>query len=508
MQYFKKFGAGVAVLLLITIAPAFAENSIGVETLAADEVLTHVQQEEDFTNANEKQNTINMVGMLIEVGSTDVPTTMIIRGNADHVDYTVNIGANTALGQRRDQYTNLADWIPGDQIRVIGLRNENTNVIDAHIVANLSIKTVTDFGLNGWIDGIDETTGIIQVQWQGKMIPVHITESTHIVAGLKNPATLADLQIGDRVRGRLLKRVGEDVREAKILIVLRRGENLFMKVRTWVTRGQLVALDNITTPTRMQVKILVNKNLRAGDVNNLVGQVGDVRTVNVSTDTKLVTYNAGKMTLEDMVIGDRLLIVGRANDAGEIDARIIKDNTARAVSTQGYAGTIVRIDPTTQSASIFWHGAVHRVDLNDARILSSVDGDKSVLAVGDLRVGDRVRGRGTKNARLPIINCDLLVVVKNQNYTYGDTIKLERKIVETPEGTVEVEVEVEATGTSSTTVSIETSMEGKTVLSDDGSVTTGDAAVSTDVTTSVGGGSDTSVTTNSTSSASTGGNSG
>ncbi|PJC39458.1 MAG: hypothetical protein CO043_04190, partial [Parcubacteria group bacterium CG_4_9_14_0_2_um_filter_48_40] len=116
--------------------------------------------------------------------------------------------------------------------------------------------------------------------------------------------------------------------------------------------------------------------------------------------------------------------------------------------------------------------------------------------------------RGTKNARLPIINCDLLVVVKNQNYTYGDTIKLERKIVETPEGTVEVEVEVEATGTSSTTVSIETSMEGKTVVSDDGSVTTGDAAVSTDVTTSVGGGSDTSVTTNSTSSASTGGNSG
>jgi len=518
MRLFKKWSVGILTLLMLaSITPVLAQNSNDVEILAEDEVLTPVQQEEDFTNPNEVQTNINMVGMLVEIGSTDVPTTMIIRNNADHVDYTVNIGENTILGQRRDQYTHLSDWIPGDQIRVIGLRNENTSVIDANIVADLSISLVTNSGLNGWIDSIDAEDSIVGVQWNGKIIKTKITDHTHIVAGLKNPAMLTDLHIGDRVRGRLIRRAGSDVLDAKILVVLRRGRNLFMKVRTWVTRGELVALDNTATPTQIQVKILRNKNLRAGDVNNLVGQEGDVRTVNVSEDTKLVSYKASKFILKNMIIGDRLLIVGRANDMGEIDARIIKDNTIRVVSTQGYAGTIVHLNPKTKSASIFWQGGVYRVDLNHARILNAIDGDKSVLDFSDLHVGDRVRGRGVKNAHLPIIDARLLVVVKNKKYTFGHNIKLERKVITTPEGTVKVNVEVNAnddsasitdvqTSADGTTVDVSANAQGTTTTSDNGTVTTSDASANNSVTTNIGDGIDTSVTTNATTVANTEGN--
>ncbi len=508
MQFFKNWGIGVlALLMLAGIAPVFATSTDGVETLAEDEILTAVDQEQDFTNEDEDQISVNIVGMLIEIGSTDVPTTMIIRGNADQAAYTVNIGENTVLGQRRDQMTQLSDWIPGDQIRVIGAHNQNTNVIDANIVVNHSIKTVSNKGLNGWIEEIDTENSIVGVQWRGEIHRIHITDATHIVAGLKNPAEFGDLKIGDRVRGRLLKRSGEDVLEAKILIVLRRGEDLFMKVRTWVTRGQLVAIDDTTAPTQMQVKILRNKNLRKGDVNNLVGQEGDIRTVNISEDTKLKMRRGGSMSLEDMVVGDRLLIVGRANDTGEIDAKLVKDNTIRTVSTVGHAGTIVKINEQNKNVSIFWNGGVHRVDLDGARLLSAIDGEKAVLDFSDLHIGDRVRGRGTKNARLPVIDGDLLVVVKNKVYTFGKKLRLEKKIIKTSDGEVEVEVEIEQED-GNVQVEIEVEVEGEATTSDNGSVTTGDASASVSVDSTVGSGGDsTSVTTDVATSANTGGNS-
>lgn len=55
----------------------------------------------------------------------------------------------------------LSDWIPGDQIRVIGTKNENTDTVDAVILVNLSIQVNINRAVNGWIINISSLTNEI-----------------------------------------------------------------------------------------------------------------------------------------------------------------------------------------------------------------------------------------------------------------------------------------------------------------------------------------------------------
>ncbi|MBU4455432.1 hypothetical protein KJ586_02895, partial [Patescibacteria group bacterium] len=178
----------------------------------------------------EATNDVNFAGMLVEVGSTDIPTNLIVRDNKTQTDYTVNVTTSTALGQRKDQATNLSDWIPGDQIRVIGKKNENTGNVEPSVLVNLSIKIAENKGANGWITKIDKDAKTITYQWANKEYTFKCDNNTKFVAGLKNPASVDDLAVNDRIRARLLLRAGQDP-VAKIAVVLRRGAALFMKIR-------------------------------------------------------------------------------------------------------------------------------------------------------------------------------------------------------------------------------------------------------------------------------------
>ncbi len=301
----------------------------------------------------EAQSDVHFVGMLIEIGSTDIPTTIIVRANGTNKDYTINITANTILGQRRDQTTNLSDWIPGDQIRVIGTKNENTEVIDATILVNLSIVIRSNRGANGWITAIDKEAKKITYQWMNKEHSFLYDDNTRFVAGLKNPATVDDLKIGDRIRARLLLRRGAEPL-AKIVVVLRRGSTLFMKIRTFAPRATLVRLDSTIIPTTIQVKIKKTPGLKANDVNNLIGTEGALVTVNVTEETKIVRKYFGRTTLAELSVGDSLMIVGRVNDDGTVDAKLIKDNSIWKTSTRGRAGVVVGVDVEHSYLMVDW----------------------------------------------------------------------------------------------------------------------------------------------------------
>lgn len=296
---------------------------------------------------------VNFAGMLVEVGSTDIPTNLIVRDNKTQIDYTVNVTADTVLGQRKDQATSLSDWVPGDQIRVIGKKNENTGNIAASILVNTSIKINDHKAANGWITKIDKETKTITYQWANKEHIFKYDDGTKFVAGLKNPATIDDLAINDRIRARLLLRAGQES-VAKIVVVLRRGAALFMKIRTFTPRGALVRMDSAIAPTTIQIKIEKTPGLKANDVNNLIGAEGALVTVNVTENTQIVRKYFGKASLDELSIGDDLMVVGRVNDDGTVDAKLIKDNSIWKTSTHGHAGVVTEVNAAENYLMMNW----------------------------------------------------------------------------------------------------------------------------------------------------------
>ena len=306
----------------------------------------------------EAKTEINFAGMLVEIGSTDIPTTLIVRDNKDQTDYTIEITADTVLGQRRDQVTLLSDWIPGDQIRVIGDKNGNTGTIEASIAVNLSIKIHTNRAANGWITNIDKENKKITYQWANKEHTFSYNDDTKFVVGLKNPASVDDLEINDRIRGRLLLRSGEDPM-AKIVVVLRRGPELFMMIRTFRPNATVTRLDSTILPTTIQVRVDRTPGLRANDVNNLVGTEGTLVTVNITENTIIVRKYFGKTTLDEFSVGDKVHIVGRVNNDGTVDAKLLKNLDIWKTTTRGHAGVVTEVNTSESYLMAEWTPIVH-----------------------------------------------------------------------------------------------------------------------------------------------------
>lgn len=502
---FKKcFFALICCAMVFSAMPALAADSgqvCGIDgnnyASAAAAEAAGVDVSYEFACANPAQEAglyeattnINFAGMLVEVGSTDIPTNLIVRDNKTQVDYTVNVLASTVLGQRRDQTTNLSDWIPGDQIRVIGKKNENTGNVEASMLVNLSIKIAENKGANGWITKIDKETKSITYQWANKEYTFKYDGNTKFVAGLKNPASVDDLAVNDRIRARLLIRAGQDP-VAKIVVVLRRGAALFMKIRTFTPRGTLVRMDSTIIPTTIQIKIEKTPGLKANDVNNLIGAEGALVTVNVTEDTQIVRKYFGKTALDELAIGDDLMIVGRVNDDGTVDAKLIKDNTIWKTSTLGHAGIVTEVNAAGGYLMMDWtpvqkltrtrlkerlreadetvtaqtavqanlreslqarikvfvaekvgnftrtikqkkvqitrieHNQVKIGDLIKRQPVKSIKvavnektkivvGTNANAAISDIKVNDKVRVRGTRNANSTVITADTIVVVSS-----------------------------------------------------------------------------------------------
>ncbi len=328
------------------------------EALAADVEVAYageckvVSSEVGLTEAKQP---INFAGVLIEIGTTELPTTIIVADNKTKVHYTVEVESSTILGKSNFGFTSLSDWIPGDQIRVIGELNKNTNTVTAQTLINLSFLPRKFRGINGWITNIDKEQGKITYTWMQKERTVRVTDRTKIVAGLKNPATLDDLQIGDRIRGRTFVSGSEGDPEAKIIVVLRRGKNLFMKIRTFIPKVELVRINSTVVPTTLQVKILPTPTLRKNDVNNLIGTEGTLVTVNVTEDTILVRKYFGRTTLAEFTPGDVLHIVGRVNDDGTVDAKLIKNESIWQTQLFGHVGIVKEVNLDQSYLMMDWY---------------------------------------------------------------------------------------------------------------------------------------------------------
>ncbi len=359
----------------------------------------------------EAKSEINFAGMLVEIGTTELPTTIIIRRNSDDKDLTVEVTSDTLLGQRADQYTNLSDWIPGDQIRVRGELNENKDTVEASTLINASIAITSNRGINGWISSIDKDAKTITYQWMNVDHTFVYDDDTKFVVGVKNPASVDDLKVNDRIRGRLLKRSGEDDL-AKIVVVLRRGPSLFMKLRTFRPNATLVRMDSTIIPTTIQVKVDQTPALRANDVNNLIGTEGTLVTINITEDTKVVRKYFGRCKLDEFSVGDELHIVGRVNDDGTVDAKVLKNNSVWMTSTIGVAGTVTDVDAEEGSFTMDWTPVKYatrkvlktKLDDEKAEVTAQAVANQALTPVNtSVNIGNKARLRDSLKNRIKSI---------------------------------------------------------------------------------------------------------
>lgn len=383
-QFARLPAAAMFVAMLLAVAAPFAA----------------VQAEEAET-----ATPVELVGQLIELSATEAPTTVVVREDpaGEWTDYTVDITTGTSFGTWIGDTTSMSDWITGDQLHVWGERNDNTGVVTATRVINNSLNPFKERGLNGWITEIDESGSTMKVQWLGLESTVTITDNTHLVVPPTNPAALSDFEIGDRVRLRIIK--NSDVEnEARIIVALRRGEEIFLLARTRGFRAELNEINDAGDGTgTLEVTLGENAHLRAGDVNNLVGTEGDKVLVNYDENTKFVRRYSGETDTGEFEAGDMLFVVGRvsdeAGDDGEtvIDARLVKDENIWRAGVANRLGTVTGIDLARQEIVI---GPLHETDSELEVTVSYTDEtaftkDGADASAGDLEEGDVIRVRGT-----------------------------------------------------------------------------------------------------------------
>jgi len=412
------------------ISTAGDDSSVSVEVTADDTGLT---VEATNSAAAEQTEALETTGTMIEIGNTTAEsTTVVVRlpdGAGGTVDETLEISKVTSLVNDAGQKTSLDDWIAGDQLKFIALKNKNSGEIIAKKIANLAMKKGFK-GANGWIKEIRADKNEVDVIY-GKVIYTLDVSGAKMVAGLKNPAAIGDLKAGDRIRARITEdNDGNGLTwDAKTLVVLRRGGTLFMKVSRWVVPGKIVSLpDDLSAADGvMVIEILPNKFYQKGDVNNLIGEPGEKLEVAINEKTQLRRRFMGKCLLGEFTEGDTVQVLGRLNETtGQLDAKMIRDNSIQKL---GIATRVAKIEsvnaPNNTLAAVYGNSKKKfTVTLTKdgkvyERTAASNEDEKSVtlktINFADLQSGRRIRIRGIANRRTEAITAQAIVMLPEQS---------------------------------------------------------------------------------------------
>ena len=412
-----------AAWLLTLAGPVLAvdevsEASSDLEEVTAEDLGATASQINGATQ--EATETITETGTLIEIGNTTAEeTTVIVRVTAEDgttEDNTVEIEtAQVDLETAEGTESDLNDWIAGDQLTYQATENTNSGSIDATKIKNRSLSR-SQRGKNGWITAIRPAEQKIDVTWQGATYTLNLT-SAKIVAGVKNPATINDLKVGDRIRGRVVEDNDGNAKtwDAKIVVVLRRGNTLFMRVTRWVVPGKIVEMDeNPTVPTTILMEISESKFYQKGDVNNLVGAPGEQKEVYIDENTKLRRRYFGRSLIGEFSEGDIIQVIGRLNETtGKLEAQFIRDTNIQVLGVARRIGVVKAIDlakgqisATVAATSVAWQVNVG----SDTKIYKQ--GKEATLA--DVAIGDKIRVLGTANRRLNLVAAKKIVILRDK----------------------------------------------------------------------------------------------
>ncbi|MFA6171616.1 MAG: hypothetical protein WCW77_04500 [Patescibacteria group bacterium] len=429
----------LSLLLVTTMFTAYPTAVLGEE---ADDLSSSVEATASDAGASvqaingasgEPTEAIETTGTMVEIGNTTAEsTTVVVRvpdSQGGTTDETLEITNSTGLTNDASQKSSLDDWIAGDQLKFKAIKNKNSGELKASQIKNLAVKKGYK-GVNGWIKEVRSDKNEVDITY-GKVIYTLDIVKARMAAGLKNPATAADLKAGDRIRARVIEdNDGNGLTwDAKTLVVLRRGAALFMKVSRWVVPGKIVSLpEDLSANTGIvTIEILDSKFYQKGDVNNLIGAPGDKLEVKVDANTQLRRKFLGKSKLGEFSEGDAVLVLGRLNETtGQLDAKMIKNNAIQALGAATRVAIVKSIDTAknTLTAAYGKNGKEFTVALEAngkvyERTMASAD--KTITAslkainFSDLAAGRRIRVRGVANRRNAAITARTIVMLPAQS---------------------------------------------------------------------------------------------
>ncbi len=252
--------------------------------------------------------------------------------------------------------------------------------------------------------------------WGTDVFTLNVANAS-MVAGLKNPASITDLHIGDRVRARVTDdNDGNRLTwNASILVVLRRGNTLFMRVTRWVVPATITKIpQDLTLPVTIEASVEDSKFYEKNDVNNLIGAPGTKIMVDITSDTKLVRRYYGQALLSEFSEGDSIRIIGRRDEAtGHLVARVIKDNAIQRLGVAHRLGSVTAIDSSTKTLTV----VLFKTDDPDKTWMIKTSATTKIYLNGvlgnwsDLMIGSAVRIRGTANRTDKSVSADTIVIV-------------------------------------------------------------------------------------------------
>ncbi len=428
---------GSVILLIFTfifslaVMPASAEVADTEDIVEATAEEIGVSIDAANTVTSEAMTVVREVGTLIEIGNTTAEeTTIIIRiiRDGETIDQTVQVNKDTKILTNADRTADLSDWIAGDQISYIAEEGDNSGELVATTLKNKSFKA-SHIGRNGWVKEIRVDANEVDVEWRGVIHTLN-TEDTKMVAGLKNPASLEDLQVEDRIRARVEDDGDGDnlTHDAKIIVVLRRGEDLFMRVTRWVVPAEIISIsEDATRPFVITAKVLASKFYEEGDVNNLVGAPGTEININVEEKTKLVRRYLGKATIGEFMEGDKIRVVGRLNEeTGNLDAVLVKDNSIQRLGVSNRVSEVKSVDTEAGTMVIAPIGLRNpktgkRIKITNSFELTVNTNDETVIKENGsnidfsvIEAGDIVRVRGVLNRQQKSIDTQAVVIVTDK----------------------------------------------------------------------------------------------
>lgn len=436
MNYMKKMKVPFAILgLLALISPAMASDALGTDLSEhmriGEHISTDANVEVDGAMIGAKDSTVNEAsseavetvtgsGTLIEIGNTTAPnTTIIIRTtNADGTteDRTFEIDTSTKILTSGNAQASLSDWIAGDPISFTARHGINSDSLVAIRLLN-SVFKPGHKGVNGWITAIHTDTNTVDVLWNNNVTYTLNLTNANMVAGLKNPATINDLQINDRIRARVTddNDGNKSTWNTSILVVLRRGTTLFMRVTRWVIPATITMIpQNLAVPITIEATVNQSKSYEKNDVNNLIGVPGTKISIDINADTMLVRRYYGKALLNELSEGDTIRVIGRRDEAtGHLVARVIKDDSIQRLGVAHRLGSVSAIDSTTKTLTV----VLFKTDEPNKTWTITTNASTSIYLDGvlgswsDIKVGSNVRIRGTAHIALNTVAADTIIVL-------------------------------------------------------------------------------------------------
>jgi len=181
--------------------------------------------------------------------------------------------------------------------------------------------------------------------------------------------------------------------------------------QTVVVRGDLVQIKGISLPTELVVKVLEAKPEKKSSTSttSTVPAVNQNITVKVDEKTNFVRKFWGHNSIEELTVGDKVMVVAKINTDGTYQGQMVKDESIY-FKQKFLAGTV----STTSSSSV-------NIKVGDKDMVVKVNDDTKIIKSGvtsttlaNLVVGDKILVKGVYNTQNDSVLARVIKTVKEK----------------------------------------------------------------------------------------------